>query len=191
MYRALNYSKCTLLINHRIIESENNLKELEDESKELNEQLADTNNLHLKLNRNLQSGKGLVMRVLRNMVNKAMSKSFVDWKLKTQKAQNAELEQVLKEKLASFNRLIVIQKQLGRQNELLLSENEDLRQTSIEGLEIADVVQQIAREREQLSEDLKDRSLTIKSLLEENIQLQNRLDIAKKCAKELIQLSHQ
>lgn len=47
----------------------------------------------------------------------------------------------------------------------------------------------MTQEREQLSIDLTDRSLTVKKLLEENVNLQNKLDKAKEEAENLMKLS--
>lgn len=47
----------------------------------------------------------------------------------------------------------------------------------------------MTQEREQLSTDLADRSLTVKRLLEENVNLQNKLDKAKEETDNLMKLS--
>lgn len=57
---------------------------------------------------------------------------------------------------------------LKDENEKLVEENEELRQASLDGIEIAMAVQELTKEREQLSVDLADRAITIKKLLEEN-----------------------
>lgn len=57
---------------------------------------------------------------------------------------------------------------LRSENEKLVEENEELRQASLDGIEIAMAVQELTKEREQLSVDLADRATTIKKLLQEN-----------------------
>ena len=57
---------------------------------------------------------------------------------------------------------------LQEENAKLRDENEELRQASLDGIEIAIAVQELTKEREQLSVDLADRAVTIKKLLEEN-----------------------
>ena len=47
----------------------------------------------------------------------------------------------------------------------------------------------MTREREQLSADLANRSLTVKKLLEENVELQQRLDKAQEEAQKLLKLA--
>ena len=63
-------------------------------------------------------------------------------------------------------------------NRNLLYENEELRQAALDGIEIAKAVQELTREREQLSVDLQDRGTTIKKLIEDNNSLSMRLSIA-------------
>ena len=63
-------------------------------------------------------------------------------------------------------------------NKNLLGENEELRQAALDGIEIAKAVQELTKEREQLSVDLQDRASTIKKLIEDNNQLSMRLNIA-------------
>ena len=57
---------------------------------------------------------------------------------------------------------------LRSENEKLVEGNEELRQASLDGIEIAMAVQELTKEREQLSVDLADRATTIKKLLQEN-----------------------
>ncbi len=70
-------------------------------------------------------------------------------------------------------------------------ENEELRQAALDGIEIAKAVQELTKEREQLSVDLQDRATTIKKLIEDNNNLGLRLSIAQKEAEQLEQLNNQ
>lgn len=56
-------------------------------------------------------------------------------------------------------------------NESLANENEELRQFSLDGYQIAKNVQSLSNERERLSVDLADKATTIKKLLDENESL--------------------
>ena len=60
----------------------------------------------------------------------------------------------------------------------LVSENEELRQAAMDGIEIAKAVQDLTRERETLSQDLQERASTIKRLIEDNNTLAYRLSVA-------------
>ncbi len=63
-------------------------------------------------------------------------------------------------------------------NRNMTIENEELRQAAMDGIEIAKAVQELTKEREQLSVDLQDRATTIKKLIEDNNNLSLRLSIA-------------
>ena len=65
-------------------------------------------------------------------------------------------------------------------NKNLLVENEELRSAALDGIEIAKAVQDLTKEREQLSRDLQDRASTIQKLIAENNNLSLRLSIAQK-----------
>lgn len=58
-------------------------------------------------------------------------------------------------------------KELQMDNDYLVDDNEDLRQTSMDGIMLAQTVKQLTKEIENLSVDLADKSSTIKSLLDE------------------------
>lgn len=76
-------------------------------------------------------------------------------------------------------------------NKGLLSENEELRQAALDGIEISDVVQQLTKEREGLSSDLQDRAGTIKKLIEDNNNLSIRLNQAQQEAAQMEQINQQ
>ena len=76
-------------------------------------------------------------------------------------------------------------------NRNLLTENDELRQAAMDGIEIAKVVQELTRERENLSHDLADRAGTIKKLIEDNNNLSVRLNIAQREAAQLEHMNQQ
>lgn len=55
----------------------------------------------------------------------------------------------------------------------LIEDNEQLRQASLDGIEIAKAVQELTKQREQLSVDLADRASSLKKLMEDNEHLRN------------------
>ena len=65
--------------------------------------------------------------------------------------------------------------QVNDDNKALVSENAELRQASLDGIAIADAIEELSQEREKLSVDLADRAATIKRLLEENSELNFKL----------------
>ena len=82
-------------------------------------------------------------------------------------------------------------------------ENEELRSAALDGIEIAKAVQDLTKEREQLSTDLQTRAGTIKKLIEDNNNLQLKsntmsglslwlktLDFGRFSAGNLLNISH-
>lgn len=67
------------------------------------------------------------------------------------------------------------------------NENEELRQFSLDGYQIAKNVQSLSNERERLSVDLADKANIIKKLLSENENLQTSLRSAQDHAVVLVQ----
>ena len=74
-------------------------------------------------------------------------------------------------------------------NNTLATDNEELRQFSLDGFEIARNAQQLGSEREKLSIDLADKAKTIKRLLDEHDQLERSLREQQYKAEALIQQS--
>ena len=65
---------------------------------------------------------------------------------------------------------------MEKENSTLATENEELRQFSMDGFKIAQNVNSLSAERESLTCDLADQAQMIKQLLEENKRLQFELD---------------
>lgn len=65
---------------------------------------------------------------------------------------------------------------IEKENSTLATENEELRQFSMDGFKIAQNVSSLSNEREKLTCDLADQAQMIKQLLEENKRLQYSLD---------------
>lgn len=91
--------------------------------------------------------------------------------------RNISLISSLKEKIRDFE----------FDNQELATENEELRQFSLDGYQIAKGVQSLSDERERLSVDLADKAQIIKGLLDENEALSIRLRQAQEAAVTLIQ----
>lgn len=77
-------------------------------------------------------------------------------------------------------------KELEIDNDSLADENEELRQFSLDGYEIAKNVQALTGEREKLSVDLADKAQMIRKLLDENEKLTSKLRYAQDEAQSLI-----
>jgi regulator of replication initiation timing len=64
---------------------------------------------------------------------------------------------------------------LDEDNQVMMEENLNLRQASLDGIAIAEAFETLSKERERLSVDLAERTATIKKLLEHNNELAMRL----------------
>eukprot|EP01022_Parablepharisma_sp_SALTPOND_P013476 TRINITY_DN1805_c0_g1_i1.p1 TRINITY_DN1805_c0_g1~~TRINITY_DN1805_c0_g1_i1.p1 ORF type:complete len:1585 (-),score=213.01 TRINITY_DN1805_c0_g1_i1:7673-12427(-) len=178
----------TVLLN-KIEDSTKNLLLLEQEKENLE------NNIRVHEAQNMAravgyaKGKRIAAGVLAKLMQASLNKWFMRWKITSQRLLVDDLSTVLEKKLSAFERLQDINMRLTEKNRALLSEGEELRQASMDGLEIANLIQEIAQEREQLSVDLANRSLTIKKLVEENASLQQRLDQAQVETENLVKLT--
>lgn len=108
------------------------------------------------------------------------------WADFAKKQRNLESKVLLENNLASLEILKQRIRQLEGENEVMAGENEDLRQFSLDGYDIARNVQVLAGEREILSVDLADKSKVITKLLDENEALTRQLNKAQEKAARLI-----
>ena len=99
------------------------------------------------------------------------------------------MEDYLRRNMENIVRLRAQIKDLEIENNNLVLENEDLRQASLDGIEIAKQVDRLTREREGLSIDLADKASQIKKLLSDNQILHNKLRQAQSEAQNLIRMS--
>jgi len=127
-----------------------------------------------------QSLTVLAMHVL-NPLGKAMSR----WSAYTHAVKTSELKSGLVDLDDEYHVLQLRYEELERDYKLVFTENSELKQRTMEGLEIASAIEALSREREKLSVDLADRAVTIKRLLEENGDLASRLRSARKEAETL------
>lgn len=95
--------------------------------------------LNQKLFQDYEKGKKVAAGYLYKKCQKLLGKSLSLWKEKTEESMISELEFTLQNKLDALKKLQSINESLGAQNQDLTGENEDLRQASIDGLEIANV----------------------------------------------------
>ncbi len=108
------------------------------------------------------------------------------WKATTIQLGNNAKAADIRDKVQLINELKDRLAQLEKDNETLAGENEELRQFSMDGYEIAKNVQQLSGEREKLSVDLADKAQTIRRLLAENESLNTKLHSAQKNASEML-----
>jgi hypothetical protein len=75
---------------------------------------------------------------------------------------------------------------LEKSNFNVSEENDDLRVGALDGIEMARSVDELGRDRENLSVDLADKAIAIRKLLEDNNNLSLRLNHAQDEAHSLI-----
>jgi len=107
-----------------------------------------------------------------------MYRTFSRWKRNCQAQEQGELNETLGRTTQMIGEISDHVNRLEGINKNLMIENEELRSAALDGIEIAKAVQDLTKEREQLSTDLQDRASTIKRLIEDNANLQLRLSIA-------------
>ena len=137
------------------------------------------------------SGQKLAISLGKNNLNKSVYRAFIQWKKYTKDCEQQLLAEQLERTNYMINDLMNHVGKLENINRNMTIENEELRQAAMDGIEIAKAVQELTKEREQLSVDLQDRATTIKKLIEDNNNLSLRLSIAQKEAEQLEQLNNQ
>ena len=108
-----------------------------------------------------------------------MECAFSKWFHTRQRITNNEYEAQVKKNIEFISDLKEKLATLERDNETMATENEELRQFSLDGYQIAKNVQMLAAEREKLSVDLADKAQTIRKLLDENEKLHSKLKFAQ------------
>ena len=103
------------------------------------------------------------------------------------KVKTSQLESILKQNIELITGLKDKIMDLEFENTNLANNNEELRQFSLDGFEIARSAQILSDEREKLSIDLADKAKTIKRLLDENEHFERSLRETQYKTEELIQ----
>lgn len=104
-----------------------------------------------------------------------MHQALLRWNTTVKDIKNREMLIKLRRNLELIENFKVKINKLEVDNEAIAIENEELRQFSLDGYEIAKNVQALTTEREKLSVDLADKAQVIKKLLDENEKLTSRL----------------
>lgn len=106
--------------------------------------------------------------------------------------KKGNFESILQRNIDLINQLKSRIQEFEWDNTALADENEELRQFSLDGYQIARNVSAMNEERDRLSIDLADKSRTIQQLLNTNAELSHRLKLAQENAILLInKSSHQ
>lgn len=113
-----------------------------------------------------------------NCQKQTLHQAFMRWNKIAKHMKNMEAASQLRKNLEFLDNLKNKIKELEHDNDSLATENEELRQFSLDGYEIARNVQALTNERELLSVDLADKSQMIRKLLDENEALTSKLRYA-------------
>jgi len=165
------------------------LRDLEQDKENIDQNLAKREKINMVKAIACVRGKRMAANVLYKRLQQPLVSKFRNWKREALKNKINQLGIVLQDKLTAFQKLHDINGRLNMKNKSLMIECEELRQASMDGVEIANVIQAITQEREQLSVDLANKSMTIKKLVEENALLQNKLEQAQLEAQNLMKLT--
>ena len=125
---------------YSVISKGEEVRKLENEIEGLENIINQKKSKNVKLANDYNKGKRLSMNIVIRLFTRSGRNYFSEWRLNTQRINIAEMERNLIEKKEGLNKLKCIQRMLEEQNDNLISENEQLRQSSIDGLEIATVL---------------------------------------------------
>ena len=106
---------------------------------------------------------------------KPLRRAFLRWQKYTFDSKLLESDDQIAKTEAIIAELMKIWKVAEERNKDLILENEELRQASLDGFEIAKAVQELTREREKLSNDLNSKNLAIKQLIDDNNAMSEKL----------------
>lgn len=105
-----------------------------------------------------------------------LKRAFLKWQQNAFSAKLEESDEQVAKTQAIIAELLKICKEAEDRNKDLIMENEELRQASLDGIEIAKAVQDLTREREKLSHELNQKNQAIKQLLNENNAMAEQLN---------------
>lgn len=136
-------------------------------------------------------GQKLALALCHSNFKKTVGRAFLRWKQSCADGEIMALVEQLDRTSGMIADLEAHVAKLESINRSLQGENEELRSTAVDGIEIAKVVQEMTKQREDLSRKLQDRADTIKKLIEDNNNLSVRLNIAQREAQQLESMKQQ
>ena len=106
---------------------------------------------------------------------KPLRKAFLKWQKYAFDAKVAESAAQLEKTQSIISELMKICNEAENKNKDLILDNEELRQASLDGIEIAKAVQELTKEREKLSKDLNKKNVAIQQLIYDNNVMSEKL----------------
>jgi len=137
------------------------------------------------LEQHTRRGRNQSLIFLRQQVRSPLAQAMARWNSVVTAAKLDEAQRQVVSLDDAYHGLALKYDQLEQDYTLLFDENSELRQATMDGLDLADAIETLSKERERLSVDLAERAATIKQLLEENNELAARMRAAQKEAEAL------
>lgn len=137
------------------------------------------------LEQHTRRGRNQSLIFLRQQIRSPLSQAMIRWNSVVTAAKLEEAHSQILTLDDAYHALTLKYDQLEQDYTLLFDENSELRQATMDGLDLADAIETLSKERERLSVDLAERAATIKQLLEENNELAARMRAAQKEAEAL------
>eukprot|EP00347_Sterkiella_histriomuscorum_P005910 403354803 len=173
-------------LEDRTVKNNKQLDNIAEQIDEKENTLDHMNNQREALVENYVKGQKLALSLWLNYRKRQLHQGFLKWCKITKTMKNMETLDNLRKNMELIERLKDKIAHFENENDTLANENEDLRQFSLDGYEIAKNVQVLTAEREKLSVDLADKSQVIRKLLDENEKLTGKLRYAQEEAQNLI-----
>ena len=156
---------------------------LTDEVTAKGEHLAGVETVCNKLQEKYELSKYFALLLTKMQNNDTLAKALQRWRQNIHKNKSSTLRQKLDELSQKMKDIMTTNDDLEEKNIALAAENEELRQLSLESVDLAASMKDMNRQKERLSVDLADRSVTIRKLLEDNKILKEKLMLAQKEAE--------
>lgn len=123
----------------------------------------------------VRKGQNMALVSCALQTHKALHQALLRW---TYHSGLCKVHELLEQLTSTEQNLYIYKttlKTIEDDNQLLIEENMELRQASLDGVAIAEAFETLSKERERLSLDLADRTATIKRLIDQNNELAERL----------------
>lgn len=128
----------------------------------------------------------MALTVPREQMDGTKELAFHRWKHAVHDMEVMYLTTHVKQQTALLEKMKERYTSLEGENNALIEDNEQLRQASMDGIEIAKAVQELTKQREQLSVDLVDRASSLKKLMQDNEKLRAAIAYKKQEVSQIM-----
>ena len=118
---------------------------------------------------NATAAQSLGLMTLNQHCKRDKLNAFKRWVTETQRDKIAQKERKLRNTMELIIEFRAKLKGLNEENNVVVAENEELRQRALDGIMIAKTAQELSEQREQLCVDLADKGVLIKRLIEGSV----------------------